>query len=72
MPIILALFLSGCSIITYQHGATQVSEHTFLLGRQVGHLEIRDETGSAVVDQAQTDETQAVSAAVKAAVQALK
>lgn len=61
------VLLAGCSTVTYTHGNTSVSSTSFALTRQIGHIEITDETGHAVVDQAKTDEVQVIQAAVEGA-----
>jgi hypothetical protein len=67
----IAFLLSGCSTVTYQHGTTSVSSSSFAITRDIGHLEIIDETGKATIDQAKTDEVQAINAAVQGAIQGI-
>ena len=70
-PLTLYLLLTGCSTVTYTHGNTTITSTNFAITRVIGHVEISDETGHAVMDAAQTDEVAAINAAVKGVIQGI-
>ncbi len=63
--------LAGCSTTTYKHGSTEISRTSFGVNLELGIVDIKDETGGAHIEQAKSDQTAAIQAAVQGAIQAL-